>query len=1058
MRHKLNIKIILLLGCMLLGAFGNGVTAQSGVTVTVQGNVTDEYGKPLQGVVVNSVNGKNGTSTDVEGHYILMVDDQSDALVFSYLGYADQVQSLGDKEQVDVKMALDANRSDEIIEMGFTRQKRGAISSAVSSVKGKVLEASPNSRLSPAMIGNVPNLGMWQTGATPSDETFSMLIRGVSNPLSPTATPLVVLDGVLMTYNATRTFDYITPQEIESITVLKDASAQALYGLKGNAGVLVITTKRGTKGPVKIEVNYNQSIQQPSISPRIYNSWEYATFRNEVAYNDNPSLGKTSVYSPLEIAKYISGEDPYLYPNNNWYDMFFKKLNVMSRAGVNISGGNDKFTYFTNVNFVHQGNQFKTTNELYKTSFNTNWFDFRSNVTMKVNKYLSSFLRLSGNIRRDRTPNSSVSTLYNHLFYRAPNVYGPVTPTIYDSNDPTQVLDEGGKIIVDEKYQESLYGMLNRGGFAKSTSVEINAQFGLDLDLSFITKGLNLGAYMAYRTYGDGTTTATRNYEKVKRVLTKPDVLEFETVGTTQDSALTYNKNAGSSYYHLDYRAYLDYNRSFGKHNVQASAFMYYQNLSIAVQGTEYVGSSNYVLPFNTALTGFNAAYSYDNRYFVRFDVGYSATEQFAPDYRWIATPAVSAAWNISNEPFMKSAKHWLSDLKLRASFGRTADDALNNGRAGYLDNYTFQSGGTVGVLSYITQEGTRGNSILQAQTVLKQDYGIDIGLFNGFTFSFDYFREKTDNFLIRATSVIPEYQGIPLGNYPSTQQGKYENSGYEISANYYKRFNADWAFHVGGWVSYARNKIIYQDETQLGEGYAYRKTSEGFPWGTTFGLLVDYSNGNGFFNTQEELDNYECSYGGTLKAPRLGDLIYKDLNGDYIIDEKDYAPINYGGVPEVFYAFNAGFTYKSFEFNIMFQGLGRYKTAGYQSSLYLGRDYDGVYNPMLENAWTPERYASGAKITSPALSAAATSSDQMTNDYYVEDRAYLRLKNVEIAYTLPLKVSKKISADKIRFSLSGQNLVTWSKMKNKDIDPEIGVLHSLPVYRVYNIGVSLLF
>ena len=1057
MRHKLNIKITLLLGCMLLSAFGKGVSAQSAVTTTIKGNVTDEYGKPLQGVVVNSLNGKNGTSTDVDGNYVLMIDDQSNALVFSYLGYADQIQSFADKEQVDVKMALDAHRSDEIIDMGFTKQKRGAISGAVTSVKGKIMESSPNSRLSPAMNGNVPNLGMTQTGARPSDESFGMLIRGANNPLSGWQTPLVVIDGVVMSFNGSRVLDYITPQEVESITLLKDASTQALYGLKGNPGVLVVTTKRGVKGPVKIEVNYNQSVQQPSITPRIYNSWEYATFRNEIAYNDNPSLGKTSVYSPLDIAKYISGDDLELYPNNNWYDMYFKKLNVMSRAGVNISGGSDKFTYFTNVNFVHQGNQYKTTNELYKNSFNTNWFDFRSNVTMKVNKYLSSFLRLSGNIRRDRTPNADVATLYQHLFYRAPNVYGPLTPTIYDQDGVT-VLDEGGKVIVDEKYQSSLYGMLNRAGFAKSTSVEINAQFGLDFDLSFLTKGLNLGAYMAYRTYGDGTTTASRSYELVKRVLTKPNTLEFETVGTTQDTALVYNKPAGSSYYHLDYRAYLDYNRSFGKHDIQASAFFYFQNLSVALQSGGYVGSSNYVLPFNTALSGFNAAYSYDNRYFVKFDLGYSATEQFAPDYRWIATPAVSAAWNISNEPFMAGAKNWLSDLKLRASYGRAADDVLNNGRAGYLDQNTFGTGGFVSFLSYVTTEGTKGNSILHAQTVKKQNYGIDIGLFNGFTFSFDYFREKTDDFLIRAVSVIPIYQGIPLNNYPSTQAGKYENSGYEISANYYKRFNADWSMHVGGWVSYARNKVIYQDETELGEGYAYRKNSEGFPLGTSFGLLVDYSNGNGFFNTQEELDSYECSYGGVLQAPRLGDLIYKDLNGDYVIDEKDYAPITYGGLPEVFYAFNAGFTYKSFEFNVLFQGVGRYKSAGYNSTYNLGRSYDGIYNPILENAWTPERYASGAKITSPALSAAATSSDQMSNDYYVEDRAFLRLKNIEIAYTLPLKVSKKISSDKIRFSLSGQNLVTWSKMKNKDIDPEIGTLHVLPVYRVYNIGVSLLF
>ena len=397
----------------------------------------------------------------------------------------------------------------------------------------------------------------------------------------------------------------------------------------------------------------------------------------------------------------------------------------------------------------------------------------------------------------------------------------------------------------------------------------------------------------------------------------------------------------------------------------------------------------------------------------------------------------------------------WLNEFKIRASYGRTAEDDLQNGRHGYLDENQFGTGGSVPVLAYSTWENKKGYALLQAQTMLKQNYGIDVGLFNGFTFSFDYFKERMDNMLIHATSTIPSYQGIPINNYPATQVGVYENKGYDLSANYYKRINADWSFNVGGWVSYARNKVIYKDETELGESYSYRRKEEGFPLGTSFGLMVDYSNGNGYFNSQEEIDRYECTYGWNMPSPRVGDLIFKDINGDYIIDEKDQVPFGYGSIPQVFYAFNGGFKYKNLEFSFLFQGVAR--TGGFESSTW-HLNYEGIYTRLHEGAWTPERYAAGKEITAPALSNSQTSSDMRNNSYNWNDRAFLRLKNVEIAYTLPLNVSKKISADKIRFSLSGQNLVTWGRMKNKDIEPEYGGLYTIPAYRVYNVGVSVLF
>lgn len=1065
MRHKVNIKITLLLTFMLLGTLGAKVGAQD-VPTTIKGVVTDEYGKPLQGVVVNSSKGDNGTSTDIEGAYTFTVRDGSDAIVFSYPGYKNNVQSISGKEEINAAMDLDVHRKDEIVQMGFAKQRRGDISGAVSTVGGSKLEKAPVANLGLAMIGQLPGLtviegptstmGGTGTGSEPSRASVLFYLRGLSNPrMGADTRPAVIVDGILTSYNALESFDLISAREIESITVLKDASTQALYGVKGGQGVIVITTKRGVKGRVNVDVSYNQSVEQPMNTLKRYNSWEYATFQNQVKYNDNPSGGMTQAFSSQDIANYISGENRDLYPNNDYYDMYFRKLATMSRANINITGGSDKFTYFTNVNFMHQSGLFKTTNERYDNGFNYNWFNYRTNVDMKINKYLSAFLRLSGNIKRERMPtckDNTFQSLYERMWYVPPTQYGPLTPAIVDE-ESGEVIDAGGQIIINDKDDRPLYALLNRAGFRKRTIVNITSQFGLNLDLGFVTKGLSLSGYMAYQTYNDGML-AGNQWEYPKYIRTNdPTKLAFQQSGNTKTDAISYSKSS-STYYHLDYNATLDYQRTFGKHSVQGMGYMYYQNLSTLSN------SNPELFPYNTLLTGFQASYGFDNRYLVKFDIGYTGTEQFIGKQRFVATPSVSGAWVLSNEPFMKGASKWLTEVKFRASYGRTANDDLNMGRFGYSDKIAFgDGGGTVASLRWLTTEEKKGNIDLRAMRMNKQNYGVDFGFLNQLSVSFDYYKERMENMPISATSKIPAYQGIPLGNYPIVQKGVFENKGYELTVNYYKRFNKDWSMNVGGWISYNRNKMIYKDEARKSEGYAYLTREEGFPLGQDFALVWDYAaNGNGFYNTQDQLNNSDLTYGWSMPAPGLGDLVYKDMNGDYKIDEKDVVPVGYGAIPQIYYSFGGGFTWKSLEFNIMFQGVGRYAERN-QSDWRLGTKLYGIYNTLLEGAWTAERYAAGEKITSPRMSEKTTSSTAQANTFFLEDRAYVRLKNVEIAYTLPLKVSRKISSDKIRFSLSGQNLVTWSRSKSDDYGPDKNAnYYTIPQFRVYNIGVSLLF
>ncbi|MDR1102721.1 MAG: hypothetical protein LBL42_03085 [Tannerella sp.] len=349
--------------------------------------------------------------------------------------------------------------------------------------------------------------------------------------------------------------------------------------------------------------------------------------------------------------------------------------------------------------------------------------------------------------------------------------------------------------------------------------------------------------------------------------------------------------------------------------------------------------------------------------------------------------------------------------------------------------------------------EGQAANPYLEPKISVKQNYGVDLTLYNSLSVSVDLFREKMSNMVSSATAITPEYLGIPLGNFPRANTGIFENKGYEIAVTYAKEVNKDISFSVGGWLAHAKNKIIYNDESELAEDFVYRKRSEGFSVGQAFGYLVDDHNGNGYFNSREELEQSNLVY--EIGAPRVGDLKFYDLNNDGIVNDKDRVPLGHGNIPRYYYAFDAKVVAGNFDLNVLFQGIGDYYTIDMQ----VGRTeygYEGIYSEWHKNAWTAERYAAGEKITCPAL-ATKVNSNHEENSFFLEDKSYLRLKNVEIGYTFPRRISKLIRAEKIRLALSGQNLLTWHRLTTGEYGPE-GDYTTIPVYRLYNIGLSVKF
>lgn len=1011
----------------------------------VEGFVKDLWGTPQNAVTVTSGMGKNGTSTDRAGHFSLLIDDGSTTLIIRKRNYLQQEINCSSQAPLNIILVADAHRMDEIVDLGYTQMLRQGLGGAVTTVYGSELERAPVANLTQTFAGHFPGMITQETSSELSRATTNTYIRGLS--AARLNGPLVMIDGIMNSYNSAQSLEYISPNEIEEVSLLKDASTQAMYGIQGANGVLVITTKRGQKGLLRIHATLDESLQQPTTKPLFINALQYAELRNQAAENDGIALP----FSDETLAHFRTGDKPDFYPNHHWYNEFVKPLSSMQRVGLNASGGNDRVLYYSNLNFMRQGGIFYTDQKKYNPDPYSLWVNYRSNVDMTITNYLKAFVRLSGNIKREHTPGNSVAAIYQSIFMVPPIMAGPLTPEVI--NELTGEPAAGSQqVVVTEKANPTTYGMLNRSGYINHMVTNITSQFGLNADLSFLTPGLAIEGIFAYQTNSVGSLSTKQDYERwIRDPSASLDELTFIKQGSNINEPLSYSKS-NSNYYHIDYQTKITYNHSFGLHEVGSVLYGFYQDLSTASTTLPDL------FPFKRVSTGMQTSYGYDKRYFLQTAFGYSGSDQYARNHRYTFTPAFAVAWLASNENFLKR-QSVLTNLRFRASWGKTGNDQSGEPRYSYQDQVTAAGGGPIAYLQYLVTENQFGNPNIQAEISTKTNLGIDIGLWRSLTMTVDIFKEKMSNMIVPAVSTIPLYQGIPLGNYPDVNEGIYENKGGELTLNYSKEINKNLHVNVGGMLTYVQNKVLKINEGTLTDDYIYRKRQEGYSYGQAFTYLVDYSHGNGYFNTQEEIDANQVVYPGTVNAegkPRLGDLRLQDLNHDGVINSQDQAPVGKGRIPRMVYGFHGGFRYKNFNLNILFQGLADYSSL-IQGAGVTESTNDGIFGSWHLHAWTPQRYANGEKISYPALTLTKSASQQ-ASDFFYFDRSYLRLKNVELSYTIGTKAAKAIGAAKVRIILSGQNLLTWDTMKTTDFGPEGGGYLDIPVYRVYNLGLSLDF
>ena len=1028
---------------------------------TVSGVVLDENGEPLIGVAIQVKGTTSGTITDFDGNFNLNVSSPEAVLIFSYVGYNSKEIKVSSNKVLKVQMDVEDTVLDEVVVVAYGSQSKVTVTGSISSVKTDELKKSPAPNLVSALTGKLPGLTTVQSSGMPGEENFQMYLRGVAT--TNTQNPLILVDGVPRD-NITS----IDPNEVESISVLKDASSTAVFGVRGANGVILITTKQGTQEKPSLSVSAEFGLQSPTREIHQVNSWEHAILRNQARLND----GLQPQYSARQIQLYRDGTN-ILYPNTDWWNETMKSTAPQSRYNVNLSGGTDRVKYFVNLGMLTQRSMFKTESEKklgYNPEFKLDRYNFRTNVDIKVNNWIRAKLNLAAYIDKQNKPGvfpepahrGSIDLIYAAIYQHNNTVPGPLTTEEMAENYGVQV---GVPIISpDVDNGNTPYTTINGRGFLNMDKSNLNTSLAFDLDLGWITKGLSSKFQMAFDTYGysqrDGTTDInsyrfglSEEYDSNTGEFIKDNV-SFTEQSPFQYRNITLSKSSGYMY-KMNLQWMINYSRLFSDKHSLSGMFLMQRDNSEALGG-----SSDQLLPYN--MMGFSGrlSYRYDERYMVEFDAGYNGSEQFSPKNRFGFFPAASLGWIVSNENFMKQV-NTISNLKLRASYGKVGNDQLGGLRFLYLDNYEIIGGGFSGSLGggQLINQTMVANPNISWEIAYKQNYGIDASFFgNSLKFVFDYYIENRDNILI-TSNTRPGMLGLPLSVVPKLNQGKIKNSGFEVELSYDKKLNKDWHLFIKGNFNYNKNKVIDLDEVPLNDNerpYAYPYRVEGHSIGQPFGLLIDWnSKGHGYFTSEEEIKNCGLTYEGV--QPRPGDFVYKDMNNDNIIDNRDEVPIGYGLVPRINYSAMFSVSYKGFDLSCMFQGVAQTNAVYQDWGVYENQTKSGIYFPIHKDSWTKERYESNLPISYPALSTTASASHR-ANEFFIMDRSYLRLKNIELGYTIPSKWVNKAKMQNVRLYVNGQNLFTWDKLPFEHFDPEQTNPMVIGINKVVNFGLNVTF
>jgi TonB-linked SusC/RagA family outer membrane protein len=1019
----------------------------------ISGNVTGANNEPMAGVTVLVKGMTQGTLTDPNGKFSLSIPQSAKTLVFSFIGMVTQEVEIGADNVYNIVLSETAINLDEVVVVGYGTQKKISVTGAITSVATEQLVKSPSASIANSITGRVTGVTTVQYSGRPGGDDPLILVRGIGSLSTSASTPLVLVDGV------ERPFTQLDPNEIESISVLKDASATAIYGIRGANGVLIVTTKRGFEGAPKISFSTSSGLQMPNKIIDNCNSYQYAVANNQMYLNDDPNAPLR--FSPVAIKAFkdqIDGTatlaEKLIYPNTDWYKFLVKPASYQQQNNLNITGGNEFVQYFVSLGSLYQDGMFKTFGVDNNYSYGYKRYNYRANLDFNVTKSTTLSLTIGGRSEQRSQAN---------YFPREPGFTG------LNWSDPfSGLLYEGKHIAKSNRYIGiSAWDGLTAVGFGTGLNTVIdnimNLDIGLTQKMNFITKGLSWRFKVSNNTNGGIVKT---------RSTSLPTYTPFYSCDVSTapgDSTIVFRKDGSegllgySESSSLQRNWYLEtafsYNRDFGPHHI-TGLLLYNESKSF------------YPSTFTDIPTGYvgiaaRATYDYKLKYLVDFNLGYNGSENFAPGKRFGLFPAVSVGWVPTEESFLKGKIPFLDYLKLRFSFGIVGNDKQGGNRFLYLptawlanlpasgaengninNGYSYSTGYSFGTNTSALQlnatEGRLGNPDVTWETATKQDYGIDLILFKNLGVTVDYFYELRKNILGFRNTVPQVFYAFAL---PIMNIGRVENHGYEVElkwrnkigeANYYLTTN----------MSFARNKILYIDEIPKNQPWLYQT---GKSVGTRFGYVFD-----GFY-TQEDMTHLS-DFPDALYNPKPGDVKYKDLDKNGIINSDDQQAIGYPDWPEYIFGISGGADFKGFDISMLWNG-----------ATNVSRDLNDTWRQpfggtgdrncalyLVQEAYTPET-ATTAKL--PRLTANGLSNNTKNSELWLRDASYLRLKNMEIGYSFNAALLKRLGISKIRIYANGYDLLTLSKLKI--IDPELKTdnFHTdYPLIKIVNLGLNVIF
>lgn len=901
--------------------------------------------------------------------------------------------------RVDTLLQNDINR------VAYGIQPKWMTTGAVSSVKGNELKSFvPN--IANMLNGQIPGLVVQQWGCEPGADSPAMNARGVNTYGSGTGL-FIVIDGFQSTEAY---FQQLTPQEIESITLLKDAFATAIYGSKGANGVLLITTKRGTSDKIKINFSIQSGFQQPLRLPEFLGAYDYATLYNEALVND----GKSPFYTPMDLEAYKTGNDPIFHPDVDWYGTILRKAAPITNYNFTASGSNEYFRYFVLLNVLDDRSLYRKAGNVSDFSKNGTYtrYNFRTNIDVKLSKRLQGAVTLGGTIEDKTNPGTSENTsgMFDLMSSIAPNAFPVYVSTgMYGGNS---------------MYSNPL-GDLMQTGYTSYNGRSLQAIFQLKGDLGFITPGLSVNGAVGFNTYFKSYSKKSRQYARYSVDRDNADEIIYTTYG--QNTSLAGDESSSSQWRDYSLQASLNYNRTFnGLHNIDAIYLGSYNDY--VVTGTD--------LSYKNIAMGGRVTYSYDKRYIGEFSFGYNGTENFPKGHRFGFFPAGSLGWILSNEAFLKG-NPILNYLKLRASYGIVGNDNIGGIRYmfdQYYDGYGYHLGNSNNVQDGLVQ-GKLANPDVTWEKEKKFNVGFEATLVNKIDVSFDYFIQKRSNILSQPYRTVPDYLGISR---PDINIGKVGNKGLETSIRYNGIGKKDLTYFVETSLWYAKNKVVYNAEAIQENEYLY---GTGRIVGQPFVLEAI-----GFFKDEDDILKSPTQ---TFTDVRPGDIKYKDQNKDGKIDSNDYYPIGYTSMPQITLGLHGGITFKGFDMDIFFQGAAN-RTVYCGGKYYHAFQNDAKVSSIALGRWTPE---TAETATYPRLSSENNLNNYQASSFWQKNGNFLKLRSLEIGYTLPFQLSRKINLEKVRIFANGTNLFSLDHMDGFT-DPE--TMSGYPALRTISFGLSI--